>query len=194
MPNAGSTSGVTARKGQNRPLLLVSGPRGVGKSVVCRRTAENLRREGWSVAGVITEVEDTRRFLVDLATGERRLLAAEGDALEGPVWGRYAFCQAGLDWGNTVIAQAISAGADLVVLDEVGPVELVREQGLTSGLNAILGSSAAGLVVVRPALLDRVRTMVPRRPVAVWSVTLENREHLPAQITSWLLDRENGVV
>lgn len=184
----------TPVEGIGRPVMLLSGPRGVGKSTVCLGVAERLGQAGLTAAGIITQVQETRRFLLDVVSGNRRLLAAEGESLEGPGWGRYTFSQAGLDWGNHVVCEAIASGAELILLDEIGPLELVSGLGLLPALQAVLERAPAGLLVVRPALLDALRAMAGDRAVVRWHVSLENRDGLPDRIASWLLDRRWAVV
>jgi nucleoside-triphosphatase THEP1 len=103
------------------------------------------------------------------------------------VWKRFSFSQAGLDWGNQVVTQAITQEADLIILDEVGPLELVAGAGFTPAMEAIAGPAGAGLVVVRPELLPEVKERLQGRSPAIWAVTYENRDALPREIADGLL-------
>lgn len=169
------------------PLILLIGPQGIGKTTLCLRLAEQFTAHRKGVAGIVTELAGSRRYVLDLTGGERKLLAAAGEPLLGPRWGRYAFSQETLDWGNSVVAQAVAGRADLVILDEVGPLELVAGEGFLPALRAIVAADEAGLVVVRPALVDEVNSMVGTRSVMIWEVTVENRGDLPGHILHRLL-------
>lgn len=165
-----------------RPLVLLTGAMGVGKSTVCQRLAALWRERGGAPAGLLTRTAGPERYLVDAATGEERLLAAEGQELDGPRWGRFSFSQEALDWGHVAMHAAVAGPADLVLLDEVGPLELVAGKGLLSTLWILLSSDKAALVVVRPALLEQLRALAGGRTVRVYEVTLENRAGLAESI------------
>lgn len=167
-----------------KELILLTGTMGVGKSTVGLRLAALWRERGGVPAGLLTRTAGGERYLRDVATGAERLLAAEGEALAGPRWGRFSFSQEALDWGNEAVRQAVNGPTDLVLLDEVGPLELVEGAGLLPALHLLLRSAQAGLVVVRPALLDPLRALVGGRPVRVYEVTLENRDGLAEQISN----------
>jgi len=174
---------------KDRALILITGAMGVGKSTVCLRLAALWRERGGAPAGLLTRTAGGERYLRDVATGAERLLAAEGAALAGPRWGRFSFSQASLDWGNEVVRQAVNGPADLVLLDEVGPLELAAGAGLLPALKILLGSEAAALVVVRPALLEQVRALAGGRPCRVFEVTPPDRDRLPARIARALGQR-----
>jgi nucleoside-triphosphatase THEP1 len=156
----------------------------VGKSTVCQRLVALWRERGGVPAGLITRTAGPERYLVDVASGEERLLAAEGTALAGPRRGKFSFSQEALAWGNEVMQAAVGGPADLVLLDEVGPLEMVKGTGFLPALEILLGSGKDALVVVRPALLEKVRGMAGARAVRTCEVTAENREVLPERISS----------
>ncbi len=80
---------------------------------------------------------------------ERGAEAAAGDASPGPV----------------------------VVIDEIGPLELDRGEGLAPVL-PLLAAAGDLLLVARPSLVDRIEALVPRHERAVLVVTPENRAAL----------------
>ncbi len=141
--------------------ILVTGARGTGKSRWCERLVSVARSRGWRVAGVLSPpVMDADHKvgidLLDLASGERRRLAdVRRGAGEGATTERWRFKEATLVWGNEVLRQAGETTPQLLVVDELGPLELQRGAGLAAGLEAV-DAMAHGLacVVVRPSLLD----------------------------------------
>jgi len=182
----------------SRPsLLLLTGPPGVGKTTVCLGLARLLGEKGWKVGGIVTLAEGRRRLALDLGSGERRLLAVGSGPMparmgeespagpSGPRWGPYRFSRPALDWGNATVLRAVAGGVDLVILDEVGPLELVLGEGFLPALRAVLEGPPSGLIVVRPALLERVAGMAGRLAVRR-EVTLENRQALPEEMAAWL--------
>ena len=112
----------------------------------------------------------------------------------GPRVGPYSFDPAALARALRVLERAISAGCDLFMIDEIGPLELEQGKGFAPILDLLpVGGPTHTLIVVRPALLDplllRLRDVV-RRPCrtgfTVFSVTEENRDELPLQIVETL--------
>ncbi|MFN2323656.1 MAG: ATP-binding cassette domain-containing protein [Trueperaceae bacterium] len=160
----GSVLAELVARGAHAPQrVIVTGARGAGKSRWCARLVELGRRRGWRVAGVASPARFEGRLktgigIVDLATGEERTLAtlrrAEGDAA-GPATERWRFDDGVLGWGNGALARAAEERADLLIVDELGPLEFHRDIGFQAGLSAMdSGRYALGCAVVRPSLLD----------------------------------------
>lgn len=120
---------------------MVSGPRATGKSAFCRFLAGYARAAGWDVAGLLSPaiVEDglkTGILAENLRTSETRPLAS---AAPRPPFdlrlGNWYFDRLTLDWGNRVLETCLPC--DLFLVDELGPLELLRGAGWTSGLVAL---------------------------------------------------------
>ena len=173
-------------------VVLLTGERGVGKTHLCQQLVVQARKSGYSCAGVlspaiISEGEKVGIDLVDAATGEKRLLA-EADHAGGEVrWGKYRFVRATLEWGAEVLRG--STPCDLLVVDELGPLELKLGQGLVAALDVLdEGAFSLALVVVRLELVDSMRERLRPAETSILEVDLQNREQLPGQILS-LLDQ-----
>lgn len=171
-------------------IVLVTGERGVGKTRLCQRVVEEARRGGFACAGVLSRPhiegqENVGISLVDVATGEERTLATAGDSPRQVRWGRYGFVRSSLEWGVRLLADATPC--DLLVVDELGPLELEMGQGLVRALDVLTrGGFCLALVVVRPALLNKVEERLQGRELDIVEVTLSNRDQLPTQILSRL--------
>jgi len=173
-------------------VVLLTGERGVGKTHLCQQVVGQARKSGYSCAGVlspaiISEGEKVGIDLVDAATGEERLLA-EADNAGGEVrWGRYRFVRATLEWGAELLRGATPC--DLLVVDELGPLELKLGQGLVAALDVLdEGAFSLALVVVRPELVESMRERLRPAETSVLEVDLQNRDQLAGQILS-LLDQ-----
>ncbi len=142
--------------------VLITGHSGSGKSRWCERLVALARRRGWRVAGVLSPpaMDDGRKVgidLLDLITGERRRLAdlRRGPNAEGPATERWRFDEAVLTWGDDALRSAGETAHDLVMVDELGPLELQRGVGFVSGLRLVDElSSGVACIVVRPSLLE----------------------------------------
>lgn len=168
-------------------IVLITGPRGVGKTTLCFRTVNLARDAGYSCAGLLTlREEGDRRVVVDVRTGDRRPLTASGPT--GVPVGRYLFDPDALAWGTEVLAR--STPCDLLVLDELGPLEMAGG-GWAVGVDVLReGRFALALVVVRPELVADVLARFPD----AWAVevTLENRDDLPAWLAGLLPPRRRS--
>jgi ABC-type cobalamin/Fe3+-siderophores transport system ATPase subunit/nucleoside-triphosphatase THEP1 len=141
--------------------LVVTGARGSGKSRWCAALVAAARARGLRVAGVASPavLEAGHKVaidLVDLRDESRRRLAEVRRADEpGTATERWRFDEEALAWGNAALRAAAAAPIDLLVVDELGPLEFVRGIGFTEGLAALdAGRFAVACAVVRPALVD----------------------------------------
>ncbi len=147
-------------------LYALTGPRGVGKTTFCRELIDLVRAAGRDVAGVTSPavVAQGARIGFDveaIRSGERRVLgrAAPAPGLEIAL-GRWFFSPATLAWGNHVLST--SCPCDALIVDEIGPLELLRGEGWTAALDVLRGGGyRIALVVVRPELLDAARATLP---------------------------------
>lgn len=147
-------------------LYALTGPRGAGKTTFCQKLIGLARATGRDVAGLISPavVEAGERIGFDveaIRTGERRILGRATPAAGLDVaLGRWCFSSAALAWGNQVLAT--SCPCDVLIVDEIGPLELRRGEGWTAALDALRrGPYRAALVVVRPELLDAAYAALP---------------------------------
>lgn len=140
-------------------IFLVTGISGSGKTTFCREMVHNAQRSTWQAAGLLSlpefnESEKTGIWAQDLRSGEKRLLASvQRQAENDLVFGKWFFSRLTLDWGNEVLLASIPC--DLLVVDELGPLELKFLQGWTHALNVIkTGQYRIALVVIRPELVE----------------------------------------
>lgn len=154
------------------PLWVISGEIGAGKTMLCRALADLARAAGWDVAGLLSPGlfeagQKTAIQVEELRSGERRLLASSaprpGFAL---TFGRWHFDRTVLDWGNQVLAQSVPC--DLLMVDELGPLELLRGEGFTAAQAALAWRRyRLGIAVVRPALMDTFSALLLPQQIVV---------------------------
>jgi len=173
------------------PLVIaLSAASGAGKTTVCRKAADLAASRGYSVGGILSaprlgpagerglDVEDIRH-------GVRRPLAETVGSVDGPVIGPWRFHNSGLEWGDAVMARAVPC--DLLVVDEIGPLELIYETGWTQALPALRsGGYRVGLVVVRPALVEPLLRRIEGTRMMTVTVTQSNRDRLPVDLVAQL--------
>jgi len=171
-------------------VALVTGARGVGKTHLCEQVVEQAGQRGYRCAGVLSRAvfggdDKVAITLVDVATNAERTLALADDEPAELRWGRYRFVPATLEWGSDLLTGATPC--DLLIVDELGPLELMLGQGLVAALDVLnKGNFALALVVVRPELLDTLRERLQCAETRVVEVDLQNRDQLPGRILSLL--------
>ncbi len=137
------------------PGLIITGPIGSGKTQTVSGVAEELRAQSISVGGVVSprvlEYGLTTGYIVrDLLSGEERRLCTENPP--GIRFRRFYFSPTALEFANAAVARA-GHEADVVVVDEVGPLEL-GGGGMAPGVQKVLHSGAFLIMCVRPWLVE----------------------------------------
>jgi len=181
------------RIGNDSQAILLTGRRGVGKTTVCQAVAELARRRGYRPGGVITPAlydsygAKVGFEAVDVGSGQRWPLTRTDRELGGPRVGPYSFDPAALDRALRVLRRAISVGCDLLIVDEIGPLELEQGKGFAPILDLLPAEGATHtLIVVRLALLDPLLLHLRDIECTIFSVTEENRDELPLRIVEEL--------
>jgi len=149
------------------------GDRQSGKTAACLRIAELGRARGLTVAGIAAPAVYAAGTLegydaLDLARGRRAPLARTvGPGVESV--GGFFFLAEGLRLGREVLAHAATLPDALVIVDEVGPLELAGG-GWAGHLEPLARRHAVSVFTVRRGLLRQLaeRWQVP--PAAVHDV------------------------
>jgi nucleoside-triphosphatase len=167
-------------------VLLLTGNPGVGKTTVLAKTVDAVKMRGFSVGGMISrEVrEGGRRVgfeILDLGSGRRGWLAHVNQRA-GPQVGKYRVNIEDLD---SIGAKAIAGAMEkrgVIVIDEVGPMELFSEK-FKEATRKALESRKPVLAVVHWKARDRlVREAKNREDAEMFTVTRENRDKLPETV------------
>jgi nucleoside-triphosphatase THEP1 len=189
---------VATPVGSGPRIGLLTGPVGVGKTTVAERVVGLARRKGLLCGGLLAPAMMSRCgqkagiWGVDVETGERRILARTDRILGGPSVGPYSFDADALAWASAVIDRALQPATphpyDLVIVDEIGKLELWHDTGLAPVLPKLAtGAGARSLVLVRDSLLAELQARLSPAEQVVFAVKEENRGALAPQILTSLI-------
>ena len=163
------------------PRLLLEGRPGSGKTTAVARLVELLRGERLALAGFLTrelrERGERVGFTLETLDGRRGMLAHVSVRV-GPRVGRYGVTHDDLE---RLAIPALGAHADIVVVDELGRMELTSA-AFRDAVIALLERPTA-LVATMHARRDPFTDELKRRPsIAVLQLTRSNRDDLPSEI------------
>lgn len=163
--------------------IAVTGSPGMGKSTVVAKVAEKLTiQPGFKIGGIRTaEIREERHrkgfFIQNLATGETGILShIKGSGLR---LGKYRI--------NTEDLERIGANAirnslfcDLVITDEIGPMELISGD-FVDAVEGVLESDKPILAVLHHSSRHPLARRI-RKEFEVLTVDTKNRDELPEKI------------
>lgn len=180
-------------------VVLISGWRGVGKTTLLLALRTAALETGQRVGGFLS----VARFadgaksgidLMDAASGATVPLATYRDDTSdvgNAVHTRhYVFYPAALVAGAQYAAAG--QGADVLFVDELGPLELERGEGWADVIPLVAARQyGVALVVVRPELVDVARERLGLPPLSPVIVTTgDNRDDLREALAAWIGGRK----
>jgi nucleoside-triphosphatase len=173
--------------GQVRKNVLVTGRPGIGKTTCLQRASELLISRGVRVGGMITLEKREGGVRVgfevrDVLSGAVGTLASVGSGA-GPRIGRYVVNLADLERvGVEAISRALR-DAQVVVIDEIGPMELLSGKFVDAVFSALDSPKPVlATIHVRAGETEVGRRILSRGDVRVFELTLANRDKIPYEL------------
>lgn len=172
---------------------VLTGSPGSGKTTVVKQTVDRLTDSGMTVGGFYSPErrangERVGFDLVDIATGERSMLASV-EREQGPTVGEYGVAVDAVDDFAARSLPDARAAADLVVVDEIAPMQL-HSDAFVEELQLTLDSDHPTLAAIQSeSTFEFVERVKQRRDVRLYKVTSENRGRLPERLATRLRDR-----
>jgi len=172
-------------------LILWTGPKHSGKTTSATCLIQMARTEGFIVAGILEPSSyDNGELLgfdvLDLHSQKRTPLARRNK--DKRTIGSFKFIADGLKFGNAILSSETIKSADLVIIDEFGPLE-IKGNGWRRNIDSLLSSSnAIILIIIRQELKATFRLLyadVPCRELEAIG------EHSALEVISMLKNRRH---
>ncbi len=168
-----------------KTLLLTGHPRS-GKTTIIRQVVAQL---GDAAGGFYTEEISgpggRKGFRLITLDGQEAVLAHRTFRGRGiPRVGRYGVDMRAMAMGVAAIRRAMAEGK-IVVVDEIGKMELLSPDFRQVMMEAVLGPSVIlGTILYKPhPHADLFKTLAQ---VTIWEVNRRTRDALPAKVLAWL--------
>jgi len=141
-------------------LVILSGEIESGKTTLLQMLLDQLSSNNLKIAGIVSPpiVKDGKKVgiaMQDLTTGKTQQLAESRNMGTDStvITKHWVFAPEVIEAGNHILQEATPC--DLLIVDELGPLEFVRDGGWVNGLAAVDSRQyALALCVVRPSLVE----------------------------------------
>lgn len=162
LSQAGNLLAIFQNEHQSRPkIVIITGEVQQGKTTFVRKIVEDLADEKYKIAGFLSLGinRDGKRAgfdLVDVETSEKMELCSDNKYETKIRLGHYYFNSDAIVFGNRILSSEGIAGKQLIVIDEIGPLEL-KGQGWSNSIEELTGKySIPELWVVRKKLVEKI--------------------------------------
>lgn len=164
-----------------RKVFIISGKVGEGKTRMLEQLISRLKDNNISFGGVLAprimeNGQTTAYDLLDLSGYMTCPFLRLNDGNSTETIGRYAISKEGIQFGNDALSVAKNIENKLVVIDEIGKLELA-DKGWASALSTLLASSDNHLLLsVRDSFLEEVIEKWQLKPVEIFRVEMTNTD------------------
>lgn len=141
---------------ESKNLLIYTGPVKSGKS----SRLYSVFKDRENTAGILSLVIKNKKYLYSIRKKETKLLEIEGRIKETEIImiGKYKFDKTIFEWGRNILRDDLKFNPELLIIDEIGPLELAGS-GLAPVAFEIIEKSLESkqkvLVVVRDTLVNK---------------------------------------
>ena len=181
-------------------FVLVTGQPGVGKTTLIQRIHDQYRNKGFNVVGITThEVRESDKRvgfkITNISSGEEGWLARVGDG-PGPRVGKYKVVTKYLDSiGAKALKQAMEQPNDLVLIDEIGPMEMTSKS-FREALAGLLSKRKRVVATVKYGSHYPELARISAADAISFELSKDNREEIFQKITAivynWTVPVEPG--
>ena len=145
-----------------RKVFIITGAIGEGKTTYLKKLIGFFRNNNIAIGGILserlmTDAQTTGYDLVNIETGEKEAFLRQNEECGSESIGRFTICSKGITMGNTVLRSLISYSYKIVIIDEVGLLEL-QNKGWAAGINGLLTESKSHILfTVRDTYVNDIK-------------------------------------
>lgn len=162
-------------------IYILTGRKGIGKTTLLAKLVQDFTNKNVTIGGILSPAvyQDLSRIgydVVNIKTNEKKILCRNDIKTEGVKLGDFTFSEEGVLFGNEAVPKA--ADCNLIVIDEVGPLEL-NGKGWAPSLDMIINNSAFPLLlVVRENILEKTQKHWNFIPDSIWNLNNTKSEQI----------------
>lgn len=176
-------------------IWLITGSPGVGKSTAVSKVVLKLKSAGVIVGGCTTSERKSAGARVgfevkDLTSGRTGQLASVLTKI-GPRVGRYRVNLTDLAAVGAAGLDAAAGSSEIIVVDEVGPMELISPE-FRRAVRKCIESGRPMLAVIHERLDDDILNELRSKATTLFTLTIENRDEVTEELGSVLLEAVGG--
>lgn len=171
--------------------ILIRGKPRSGKSTLIQKLVKLLQEKGEIIGGIYTpEIKEKGRVgfeIIDIMTGDRGILAHINQK-DGPKVSRYRVNLLDLgEIGVGGIKSALEKGADYIIIDEIGKMELVSKEFQAVVWEALNLQKVFGTIgqISHPF----VTKIYERDDLQVITLSIQNRDQIFEQLSSSIIEK-----
>jgi nucleoside-triphosphatase THEP1 len=178
---------------QNRVnmIFILSGKQNSGKSTILYQVITGLQERGFQIAGIQAPaiMRNGRKIgfsVQNVRTGEKALLCKRRTESISSLPQSFDFYEDGLNLGRDALSPKAINDADIIIIDEVGPIELKGECWAEAIEQFLSTSEKPMLWVVRKGLVDKVCMHFGVMNRYVFDVEFHNTESIVSEIIKYI--------
>jgi nucleoside-triphosphatase THEP1 len=144
----------------NQKVFIISGAIGGGKTTFAKNLVEFLRKNNVYAAGILSEkiITDsitTGYDLLDIETNDKEILLRQNEKSGMEKIGKYSIYPEGIKKGIAILNPLRLTGAKIIIIDEIGVLELEGKGWATCLQDLINASGNHLLITVRDTLVEK---------------------------------------
>ena len=162
LSQAGNLLEIFQNEHQSRPkVIIITGEIQQGKTTFVRKIIADLIEEKYKIAGFLSLGIETNGIrtgfdIFDIKTSEKIELCSDIQYETKIKLGHYYFNSDAIVFGNKILSPERIDGMQLIVIDEIGPLEL-KGQGWSNSIEELTGKyTIPQLWVVRKKLVEKI--------------------------------------
>ncbi|MBN2664305.1 MAG: hypothetical protein JXR68_11700 [Bacteroidales bacterium] len=175
---------------KNRELIVITGEKNKGKTTFVSKVIDNLKDknilvQGFTAIGVFENETKSEFYLHDISTGEQKILCSIKN-IGKTITGRFFFNDDTVEWGEEILKSVKNNKNTVVIVDEVGPLEL-KNKGWSNSIDELFKKTDVKIIwVVRKGLVKPVLRKFAVSKASIFDIETSTNEHVVEKLLEQL--------